>query len=269
MNKGFYKTKEYREKQSLIMKRNWKNGIFDFIYKIDKRRCSREGCGVIFEVVPSDKKVYCSRSCGAVINNGKRGPMSDAQKLKISKKLQGRKHDGFKNPLKGKIKVPRVEIVCANPKCKKIFLVERWMKRKYCSNQCHMTVMGGKPTSPKASKGKAGIRQDISKNIYFYSRWEANFARLLNYLKIKWKYEPKTFDLGLQKYTPDFYLPDSNEYIEVKNFLWKYSKERDKKFRKLYPDIKLKLLLSNDYLKLQIKYAKFIKNWEYKNSPFI
>jgi len=91
---------------------------------------------------------------------------------------------------------------------------------------------------------------------------------LLNYLKIKWQYEPKIFDLGSQNYTPDFYLPKFDTYIEVKNFLWKYSKIRDQKFRKLYPNIKLLLLLKEDYLKLENKYSNLIKNWEYKNSPF-
>lgn len=142
------------------------------------------------------------------------------------------------------------------------------MRRKYCSNACAMTVTGGKPTSPKASRGKAGIRKDISNTIYFHSRWEANYARVLNYLSVKWMYEPKTFDLKTQNYTPDFYLPTTDEYIEVKNFLWKYSKIRDKKFRKLYPNIKLRLLLKEDYLNLQNKYAKLIMNWEYRNSPF-
>ena len=131
-----------------------------------------------------------------------------------------------------------------------------------------MKIVGGKPTSPKAARGKAGIRKDISKTIYFYSRWEANIARLFNYLDIRWIHQPKTFNLGSQNYTPDFYLPDCNNYIEVKNFLWKYSKIRDRKFRKLYPSINLFLLLKKDYLKLEKRYSHFIKNWEYKNSPF-
>ena len=132
-----------------------------------------------------------------------------------------------------------------------------------------MNVIGGRPTSPKAARGKAGIRKDISKTIYFYSRWEANISRLFNYLGIKWLYQPKIFDLGSQNYTPDFYLPKYNTYIEVKNFLWKYSKIRDMKFRKLYPNINLILLLKKDYLKLEEKYSLFIKNWEYKNTPFL
>jgi hypothetical protein len=87
-------------------------------------------------------------------------------------------------------------------------------------------------------------------------------------LGIKWEYEPRIFDLESQNYTPDFYLPEIDTYVEIKNFLWKYSKIRDRKFRKLYPNIKLKMILKEDYLKLENKYSHLIKNWEYKNSPF-
>lgn len=120
-----YNRKEYREKQSIITKANWKKGVFDFIYKREKRKCSRRECTEIFEVNPSDPKIYCSSNCSALVNNAKRGPMSLEQKLKISKTLQGRKIGGFENPFKGKIKVARVEVTCRNPKCGKIFLMER------------------------------------------------------------------------------------------------------------------------------------------------
>lgn len=131
-----------------------------------------------------------------------------------------------------------------------------------------MAIIGGRPTSAKAARGKAGIRKDISKTIYFYSRWEANIARLFNYSDIKWKHQPKIFDLKTQTYTPDFYLPEYDMYIEVKNFLWKYSEIRDRKFRKLYPDINLILLLKKNYLELEKEYSHLIENWEYRNSPF-
>lgn len=131
-----------------------------------------------------------------------------------------------------------------------------------------MAVIGGKPTSPRASRGKAGIRRDIDPEIYFYSRWEANMARLYTYLNVKWIYAPATFDIGGQKYTPDFYLPEKEVYIEVKNFWWKYSKMRDEKFRKRYPNIPLEVILKEEYLKLEKQYAYLIPKWEYKNSRF-
>lgn len=260
MRRDFYHSQEYKEKQSVTMKENWRKGRFNFLFKKEKRICVRKECGNTFEVQLGDPKIYCSRSCAGKVNNVGR-TLSQETKLKIAKALTGRK-----NP-RSEI-IPRIEIICANPHCNKVFLIERWMKRKFCSNKCVMEVIGGNATSPKAARGKAGIRKDISKTIYFYSRWEANIARLFNYLNIKWKYQPKTFDLISQNYTPDFYLPDKNIYIEVKNFLWKYSQIRDDKFRKIYPDIKLHLLLKEEYLKLEKNYSQFIKNWEYKNSQF-
>ena len=246
------------------MKVNWRKGVFDFIFKREKRKCDRKECGKIFEVKQSDPKIYCCRSCAGKVNNVGRGPLNEETKIKIAKSLKG-----TKSPFKGTIKVPRVQVKCFNPACGKVFLAETSRIRKFCNNLCAMAVIGGKPTSPKAARGKAGIRKDISNIIYFYSRWEANIARLFNYLGIRWQHQPKIFNLGSQNYTPDFYLPGYNIYIEVKNFLWKYSKIRDRKFRKIYPNIKLFLILKKDYLKLEKKYSHFIKNWEYKNSPFL
>jgi hypothetical protein len=268
MARSFYFSPEYRKKQSETMKENWKKGLFNFHFKREKRKCKRKGCGKMFEVIPSNPKVYCSESCAVKVNNRKRGLPSKTTKLKISESLKRRKTEGIKNPLKGIIKVDRIKTVCENPLCGKVFLKERWMKKRFCSNKCAMKVTGGKATSPKAARGKAGIRKDIDKTIYFYSRWEANVARLFNYFDIKWIYQPRAFDLISQNYTPDFYLPDYNTYIEVKNFLWEYSKIRDKKFRKLYPNINLFLLLKKDYLLLEEQYSSLVKNWEYKNSPF-
>ncbi len=264
MRYNFYNSKEYKEKQSALTRENWKKGVFDFRRKREKRICGRKGCSKIFEVIPSNSKIYCSRSCAAKVNNIKRGYWPNEIKLKIAEALKGRK-----NPYKGTIKVPRIKIICANPRCGKVFLKEKWMRnRKFCSNKCTMEVIGGRPTSPKAARGKAGVRKDIDKNIYFYSRWEANIARLFNLLGVKWIHQAKIFDLVSQTYTPDFYLPEYNIYIEVKNFLWRYSKIRDRKFRKFYPEIILILLLKKDYLEFEKKYSHFIKNWEFRNSPF-
>ncbi|MCK4454021.1 hypothetical protein KAU51_01570 [Candidatus Parcubacteria bacterium] len=199
----FYQSKKYKEKQSAIIKENWRKGLFDFHFKREERVCAREGCHRIFKVIPSDPKIYCSKNCAARVNNVKGGSRPDKIKLKIAKALKGRK-----NPHKGTKRVPRIETICANPRCKKIFLREPWVNRKFCSNKCVMEVISRRPTSPKAARGKAGIRTDISKTIYFYSRWEANVARLFEYLGIKWIHQAKTFDLVSQTYTPDFYLPE-------------------------------------------------------------
>lgn len=263
MPHNFYYSKEYREKQRVRMIENWRRGIFDFNYKREKRNCVADKCQKVFEVQLSDPKRFCSRSCAAKFNNIKRGELPEETRRKIARALKGRE-----SPYKGVIKVPREGRKCSNSSCGKLFSVERYRSKKFCSNQCAMNIIGRRPTSPRAARGKAGIRKDISKTTYFYSRWEANMARLFNFLGIKWIHQPRSFDIGSQRYTPDFYLHDLHIYIEVKNFMWKYSKIRDEKFRKTYPNINLILISKKEYSELEEAYSYFIKSWEYKNSPF-
>jgi hypothetical protein len=217
-------------------------------------KCKNPACVNIFEIKPYNPKKYCSSSCAAKVNNFGR-VLSLKSKNKISLALMGRK-----NP---RPKLAISTIICANPKCKKPFIEENWKRPKYCSNRCVMQVVGGKPTSPKAARGKAGVRLDIDNKTYFYSRWEANYARILNLLNVEWTAQPKVFRLKKQNYTPDFYLPKEKTYIEIKNFLSDYSKKRDGEFRELYPNLKLIMILKDDYLKLQEKYSPSIKEWEF------
>lgn len=51
---------------------------------------------------------------------------------------------------------------------------------------------------------------------------EAEFARILDYYHIPWEYEPRTFALHwddegniTEAFSPDFYLPDSDLYVEL------------------------------------------------------
>ncbi|OHB19471.1 MAG: hypothetical protein A2666_04900 [Parcubacteria group bacterium RIFCSPHIGHO2_01_FULL_47_10b] len=131
-----------------------------------------------------------------------------------------------------------------------------------------MAVIGGKATSPKAARGVSGIRKDIDDETCFYSRWEANIARVFNFERIAWVHQPQRFSLGSHTYTPDFFLPDRGVYVEVKNYWNAYSLERDTKFRALYPNIPLRVISKKEYMKLQSLYAKDIKNWEYINSDW-
>lgn len=244
------------------MKRNWSNGAFDFHRERTVRICKRSGCQKVFEVTPSDPKRYYSQRCSGLVNNASR-TLSEETKRRIAFAMKGKV-----SPFKGVIKIPRVEVVCQNAACAKTFVCERWCLHKYCSNKCAMAVIGARPTSPRAARAKAGKREDLG-DIYFYSRWEANFARLLNYLGVEWRYQPKTFDLNGHHYTPDFYLPLDDSYVEIKNFLAPYSRERDRKFRKLYPNIVLRLILKKEYIELEKRYAFLIPHWEYRNSKFV
>jgi hypothetical protein len=64
--------------------------------------------------------------------------------------------------------------------------------------------------------GRTGYRLDLGSVDYFKSSLEADFARVMNYSAIKFKYEPKTFQTEYGAYTPDFFLPEFDLYVELK-----------------------------------------------------
>jgi hypothetical protein len=92
-----------------------------------------------------------------------------------------------------------------------------------------------------------GKRDDLG-NIFWRSSWEANIARILNNNNIKWEYEPKRFGLSSKEtYTPDFYLPEYNKYIEVKGWWRDDAKIKYNMFLEEYNEVKIKLIDSKFY----------------------
>jgi len=71
------------------------------------------------------------------------------------------------------------------------------------------------------------------------SSWEIVYAKWLDKQNIKWLYESKTFDLGNTTYTPDFYLPETEEYIEIKGYWRDDAKKKFNLFKKKFKDIKI------------------------------
>ena len=113
------------------------------------------------------------------------------------------------------------------------------------------------------SKGKSGIRNDLN-NQYFRSSWEANFARYLNYLNIEWKYEIKRFIFkeeirGCLSYTPDFYLPKYDIWVEIKGWMTNNAILRLNNFKTYYPEEFNKLILVDEQ-----KYNVLIKLYKDK-----
>jgi hypothetical protein len=94
---------------------------------------------------------------------------------------------------------------------------------------------------------------------------ERQFARLLDFYQIEWEYEPRSFDLEwdrqgnvIQQFTPDFYLPAWDLYIEITTMNQKLVTRKNRKVRRLqelYPDVKCKIFYQRDYLSLVTKYG--------------
>ena len=76
--------------------------------------------------------------------------------------------------------------------------------------------------------------------VKFRSSWEALFARWLTSNNITWEYEPRLFKLSsyeYRSYTPDFYLPDTDQWIEVKGRFYPKTRDQLLIFKNEYSDI--------------------------------
>jgi hypothetical protein len=101
--------------------------------------------------------------------------------------------------------------------------------------------------------------------VRFAHNSERQLAKLLDFYGIEWEYEPRTFTLArtrdgrpAQAFTPDFYLPAYDLYIEVTTLNQKLVTKKNKKVRRLrevYPDVRVKVLYQRDYLHLLVKYG--------------
>jgi hypothetical protein len=104
-----------------------------------------------------------------------------------------------------------------------------------------------------------------SDTIRFAHASERQFAKLLDFYGIDWEYEPTSFDIDfdkegrvLQRFTPDFFLPEFDLYIEITTLNQKLVTKKNRKVRRLrerYPEINCKIFYQRDYLSLVAKYG--------------
>ncbi|MAT40998.1 MAG: hypothetical protein CL609_01565 [Anaerolineaceae bacterium] len=96
---------------------------------------------------------------------------------------------------------------------------------------------------------------------------EEMFARIMDFYGVAWLYEPTTFELDWDQagnvtmaFSPDFYLPDQDLYIELTTLRPQLSSIKNKKMRlmkKLYPEIKIKLMKRREIRDLMVKYGLY------------
>jgi len=121
----------------------------------------------------------------------------------------------------------------------------------------------GKPSSYYEGHGR--VRRKDLNNQYFRSRWEANFARILNYWKVPWEYEKTRFDLGDCTYCPDFKVFDpeaGNYFVEIMGFFDETHKRKFKLFTEKYPQERLQIIHKEEYNDLKKEFSNKIENWE-------
>ena len=98
----------------------------------------------------------------------------------------------------------------------------------------------------------------------FANAAELAYAKILDYYCVPWQYEPRTFVLEededgrvLEAFTPDFYLPEQDLYLEVTVMKQSLVTRKHRKLRKLrerYPDVRVKLFYKRDLERLAQRY---------------
>jgi len=94
---------------------------------------------------------------------------------------------------------------------------------------------------------------------------EAEFAKVLDFYRIPWKYEPETFPIewwpdGRVKssFSPDFYLTEMDTFLELTTMKQSLVTKKNRKvrlFRERYPDKKLLIFYGRDFKKLAQKFG--------------
>jgi hypothetical protein len=94
---------------------------------------------------------------------------------------------------------------------------------------------------------------------------EELFARILDFYGLEWEYEPTTFPLEwteqgtiTEAFTPDFYLPGQDLYIELTTLrpqLSSFKNRRLRRMQELYPQIHVKLLKRRELRAMLVKYG--------------
>lgn len=116
----------------------------------------------------------------------------------------------------------------------------------------------------EASAG-AGQEAESKETRAFAHQSEEEFARILDFYHIEWQYEPRSFPIewdeqgkAVSSFTPDFYLPQQDLYIELTTLKQPLVTKKNRKLRRLkelYPEVRIKILYASDYQKLIQKFA--------------
>jgi cytidylate kinase len=99
----------------------------------------------------------------------------------------------------------------------------------------------------------------------FANESEEIFANLLDFYRIAWEYEPRSFAIQwdhdgkvLESFTPDFYLPEFDLYVELTTMKQANVTRKNRKVKMLktiYPRINMQVFYQKDFRNLIFKYG--------------
>jgi hypothetical protein len=141
-----------------------------------------QNCHKQFEILATSKRKYCSLICSNIASRS-----------------------------------PRVNQECQF--CHKVFEKYESIVTRFCGRNCQYAAQSSGLIKIN-THGRSGKRIDLDQQ-YFRSALEADYARYCMYIGLEFVYEPKTFRVNelndrVKYYTPDFFLPSMNLYVETK-----------------------------------------------------
>ncbi len=99
----------------------------------------------------------------------------------------------------------------------------------------------------------------------FANEAELECAKILDYHGVPWAYEPRTFVLArdadgrvTEAFTPDFYLPEDDLYVEITTMRQPLVTRKNRKLRRLrqlYPEVRVKLFYRRDIERLARRFG--------------
>lgn len=243
-------------------------------YYLDPRRCIV--CNTRIDYGKRINKT-CSEKCRVEFMKDKRGEQKPESRLKISTTLkafykteEGKAIREYTNSFsRGRKHTPEEIDKIKN------FLGNYWTQerrdaasRRTRGKPSGVSAKGLESISKKASARGGGGRCKWFKvaGQSVQGTWERNLALLFELLEIKWE-KPKTnrytfsyeMDGKTRSYTPDFFLPELDLFVETKGFWWGNDKEKMKAVFKSNPEIRLALVEKDSYLKLGSFFLELLK----------
>jgi hypothetical protein len=116
-----------------------------------------------------------------------------------------------------------------------------------------------------AKYGIAPPHDGAAGNRHFTHPSEQIFANLLDFYRIRWEYEPRSFPLQwdkdgkvLEAFTPDFFLPEFDLYVEITTMKQSLVTKKNRKVRLLraiYPHVNIQVFYQKDFQDLVGKYG--------------
>jgi endonuclease I len=189
------------------------------------------------------------------------------KKMKKVRQEQGKKPENIKKLSKGgkrawrrkeyrqKVMGTRQQTMYSNPEWKKKVSKSFFKKGGHSWNAGHT-----KETHPTLTAFSERLRGQIPNwskygqyyrgkhgKIWMRSGWEVGYAKWMDQKGINWEYEPVHFIVGKgpwagETYTPDFFIPDKDLWLDVKGYLSEENAAKIKAFRKRRPDLKFRLV---------------------------